>query len=286
MGLLFGNYDTPGPGVPKDAPPLKPVPRFFSILQRKFFDLIKLNLLFCIPVAVVAVICYFLNTIIPVLVIDLFPLVLLSPFCAGLTFVTRNYAREEHAFIFSDFMDAVKQNWKQFLLNGLLLYIFISVMTIAISYYHNLSNQNIFGTIATVICIVMTYIVICSQYYVPVLIVTFDLKLFQIIKNSLIFAIVGLLRNFITTLLLIILVLVYIFATVMPLTIIIMVCFTLFLLFSYCSFLINFAVYPLVDKMMIQPYLKMQKESKEGNDEQGEENKEEDDIESDFVDRV
>jgi uncharacterized membrane protein YesL len=275
MGLLFGNYDRPGPGVPKNAPPLKPVPRFFSILQRKFFELVKLNLLFCIPAAAVAALCYFVRTIIPVIAIDLIPLILLSPFWAGLTFVTRNYAREEHAFLFSDFVDAVKNNWKPFLLNGILLYAITNIMIVAISYYHNLSSQNIIGTIATVLCIIISYIVLCSQYYVPVLIVTFDLKLTQILKNSLIFAIIGLLPNFITTLLLGFVVLLYLLSPIMPLTIIIMGCFTIFLLFSYCSFLINFAVYPLVDKMMIQPYLKMQKENGTDNEE-----------ESDFVDRV
>lgn len=278
MGLLFGNYDKPGPGVPKNAPPLKPVPRFFSILQRKFFDLVKLNLIFCVPVAAVLALCYFLNSITQVVAIDLLPLILLSPFWAGMTFVTRNYAREEHAFIFSDFVDAVKHNWKPFLLNGILVYAFINIMVIAISYYHNLSSQNIIGTIATVLCIVISYIVLCSQYYVPVLIVTFDLKLTQILRNSLIFAIIGLLPNFITTLLLVLLVVLYFVSTIMPLTIIIMVCFTIFLLFAYCSFLINFAVYPLVDKMMIQPYLKKQKENKDETEDKEEE--------SDFVDRI
>jgi uncharacterized membrane protein YesL len=278
MGLLFGNYDKPGPGVPKNAPPLKPVPRFFSILQRKFFDLVKLNLIFCVPVAAVLALCYFLNSITQVVAIDLLPLILLSPFWAGMTFVTRNYAREEHAFIFSDFVDAVKHNWKPFLLNGILVYVFINIMVIAISYYHNLSSQNIIGTIATVLCIVISYIVLCSQYYVPVLIVTFDLKLTQILRNSLIFAIIGLLPNFITTLLLVLLVVLYFVSTIMPLTIIIMVCFTIFLLFAYCSFLINFAVYPLVDKMMIQPYLKKQKENKDETEDKEEE--------SDFVDRI
>jgi uncharacterized membrane protein YesL len=219
------------------------------------------------------------STITQIVEIDLLPLILLSPFCAGLTFVTRNYAREEHAFIFSDFVDAVKNNWKPFLVNGILVYVFTNIMIVAISYYHNLSSQNIIGTIATVLCIVISYIVLCSQYYVPVMIVTFDLKLTQILKNSLIFAIIGLLPNFITTLLLALLVVLYFVSIIMPLTIIIMVCFTIFLVFAYCSFLINFAVYPLVDKMMIQPYLKMQKENKKDESEDEE-------VESDFVDRI
>ncbi|WP_417077036.1 YesL family protein, partial [Hominenteromicrobium sp.] len=51
------------------------------------------------------------------------PLILLSPFTCGLAYVTRNFAREEHAFVWSDFWDAVKNNWKPALLNGVIVYL-------------------------------------------------------------------------------------------------------------------------------------------------------------------
>ena len=34
-----------------------------------------------------------------------------GPLTAGICYVTRNWARDEHAFIWSDFRDAVKENW-------------------------------------------------------------------------------------------------------------------------------------------------------------------------------
>ena len=36
-----------------------------------------------------------------------------GPFNAGVTYVLRNWARDEHSFVLSDFKDAVKANWKQ-----------------------------------------------------------------------------------------------------------------------------------------------------------------------------
>ena len=36
-----------------------------------------------------------------------------GPVQAGLAYVTRNWSRDEHAFIWADFKDAVKDNWKQ-----------------------------------------------------------------------------------------------------------------------------------------------------------------------------
>jgi len=48
MGLFSRNYDKPGPGVNKDEPRKKGAARFFELLLREFWDLIKLNLLFCL----------------------------------------------------------------------------------------------------------------------------------------------------------------------------------------------------------------------------------------------
>lgn len=280
MGLFSGNYDKPGPGIRKDAPLQKPLPRFFSILQRKFFDLVKLNLLFCVPTAVVALLVYLLNMAIPYPIVDFLPVILLSPFIGGLTFVTRNYAREEHAFIFSDFMDAIKGNWSAFLINGAIFYAVMAVLSVSIPYYLKAAPSSIMTAIAAGVCLLIGILFLFGQYYVPVMIVTFDLKIGQIIKNSLIFAVVGLWRNLLITVLLAVLGLLFYFSAIMPLTIIIAACFVIFLLFSYCSFLINFAVYPLIDKMMIQPYKK--KQEKESGEEKGSEDLEKP---SDFTDR-
>ena len=38
----------------------------------------------------------------------------------GVAYVTRNWSRDEHAFIWSDFKDAVKENWKQGLVLSLI----------------------------------------------------------------------------------------------------------------------------------------------------------------------
>lgn len=275
MGMFFGNYDRPGPGVRKDAPPQKAVPRFFSILQRKFFDLSKLNLLFCIPVAVVAMLVYLLNLVVPYLIIDLLPVILLFPFIGGLTYVTRNYVREEHAFIYSDFKDAVKNNWKAFLIDGVVVYLVTAILMVSIPYYLNAAPKGILSSVAAGICILIGMLVLFSQYYAPVLIVTFDLKIGQILKNSLIFAILGLWRNILVTFLLGVLILLLYLSQIMPLTIIIAVCFGIFLMFSYSSFLINFSVYPLINKMMIEPYKKQHEQ----------ESREEEEEETDFVDR-
>ena len=91
MGFFNANFEKEGKGVSKDIQ----APRFilfFQIIGRRFWDLILLNLLyilFCIPI------------------------VTIGPATAAMTKILRNYARQEHAFLWADFIETFKANWKQ-----------------------------------------------------------------------------------------------------------------------------------------------------------------------------
>lgn len=266
MGLFNMNYDRPGPGVRKDEKPKRAVPRFLTIVGRKFFDLIKLNLLFSIPAAVALVLTILLSSVTQLSFLAYLPVLLIAPFVAGLTIVTRNYAREEHAFIFWDFRDAVKHNWKAFLINGVVCYAFYFILSIAIHYYSEMSKTNNFFLVAMVVCIGLAILFVFAQYYVPVMLVTFDLKLRQVYKNALIFAILGLWKNLLLTVLLALVIFLLYLGQIMVLTIIISMLLVVLFLFAFCMLLINFTVYPLIDKMMIQPYQKKLKEEDGGEE--------------------
>ena len=81
MGL-FNDYMREGKGVDK-GPDFRPrFIIFFDIYLRKFWNLILLNLLY---------------------VVCCIPIVTIGPATAAMTKILRNYAREEHAFLWSDF---------------------------------------------------------------------------------------------------------------------------------------------------------------------------------------
>lgn len=285
MGLFSINYNKPGPGVSKDAPVKKPFFRFWEVYFRKFFDLIKLNMLFAIPTAVTIVLVFafgfFISGINQSLsFLGYLPFVLLSPFVAGLTFVCRNYAREEHAFILSDFWDAVKNNWKQFLVNGLICYVFYMLMSVAISFYSTQVQQNSLLYVPLVVCLVLAFLFICAQFYIPVMIITFDLSLSKIYKNALIFAIIGLWRNLMLIAIIgvFILVAVIFFLVLPPLAIMVLLVLLIFWAFGFFGFLVNFAVYPLLVKYIIKPYEKEQEDKKNALGETSEEEEDEPDF--------
>ena len=262
----FVNYNKPGPGVSKDAPPKSRFVVFFEIFSRKFTNLIKVNLMFMIPVIIAFLmtfgVSYFTNSVFLVFL----PLVLISPFVAGLTFITRNYAREEHAFVFSDFKEAVQKNWKQFLVHGIITYCFVILMYLAtMFYYYNAPNNNFFY-VPLAVCIMMCVLFLFMQYYIPVMIITFDLKLRQIYKNALILAIIGLGRNLLLSLILLLIfggLLLLFMLTGSALVLMLLFLLAVLLIFSFVSLLCNYMVYPMIEKYLIKPYYEKQTEGSE-----------------------
>jgi len=187
-----------------------------------------------------------------------FPLVLLSPFVAGLTIVTRNFAREEHAFVWSDFWDAVKANWKYFLLNGLICYAVFTLLGFAVLYYYSMAASEWMYYIPLWMCVVVAVVFLFAQYYLPIMFITFDLKFTHAYKNALIFTVAGFGRNILVTLILIALLFVIMNVPLLNITLLVYALLFLFIIFSFISYLISFAVYPVIERYMIQPAKRME----------------------------
>lgn len=268
MGLFgFGNYDKPGPGVSKDEPPKAAPIRFFEIFLRKFSKLVQLNLIFILPTIValvLMVVIYMAPTHFVVAISGMFeidgwatfvmplPLILLSPFVAGLTFVTRNFAREEHAFVWSDFWDAVKGNWKYFLLNGLICYAAFTLLSFAVLYYYSMAVSEWMYYIPLWLCVVVAVVFLFAQYYLPIMFVTFDLKFTHAYKNALIFTVAGFGRNILVTVILAVMLFAFLNIPLLNITLLVYALLLIFIIFSFISYLISFAVYPVIDRYMIQ----------------------------------
>lgn len=293
---FFARYDKPGPGVRKDRKPKAPPVRFFQLLGRRMSKLVQLNMIFFLPAAVTVVCMTALNLSNSHLIMRLpddagglrfdtwspfmpyppgagngeidgmwldvwagfispLPLVTLAPFMAGLTLVTRNFVREEYAFVWSDFWQGVQNNWKTFLLNGVVCYLFYVVLTVSVLYYCHLSQSRPFFYVPLWLCIMLVLLFVFAQFYLPLLFVTFDLTFGQAWKNALIFAVVGGWRNLLLAVILGVsaCIVVLLLATV-NLVIFLPLCGLI--LFSFLSLLINFTVYPVVYRYLIQPYEK------------------------------
>ena len=227
----FFNPTKEGPGVSKNAPQKKRFFLFWELYFRKFFKLIQANFLF-------------LLFSLPVVTVGLAEV--------GLTYITRNYAREKHAFVWGDFVDTIKKNWKQALPIGLINLIGLGVLAFNIDFYR---SHAIMCAVAMLMFLVFTFM----RYYIPLMIITFKLSWKQLYKNALIFAFVAIFRNLLITAVLAIF---YLLAAASVLSLLqgaiipLIVMGTVYLLFfpAFRAFLIQFVIFPKVQELMIDPY--------------------------------
>ncbi len=130
-------------------------------------------------------------------IVPFLPLMLTGPFTAGFTYVIRNYAKQEHAFLISDFFEHSKKNWKQALITSILSYFVLYLFLQAVIVYNSMFiNAGLpLGVLYALLAIVAILLIIMSFYIYP-LMVTFRMKYTVILKNAWTFTILKLPQNF------------------------------------------------------------------------------------------
>ena len=73
----------------------------------------------------------------------------------GVAYVTRNWSRDEHAFIWSDFKDAVKLNWKQGVLTALITGILPLAVWVGWDFYGEMAATTSFWMIVPQVLVLM-----------------------------------------------------------------------------------------------------------------------------------
>lgn len=172
-----------------------------------------------------------------------------GPVNAGCTYLVKNLVKGEPVFLWQDFITAIKRNWKQALPMGILDLAILGLSAFSLmSYYVNYANYYVFFW--TMLLIIMLYSFI--RFYLYTIMVTFELKFFQIIKNSVIFCLLGFVRNLImfAAICFMIFLVVWFGSLFMPILVV-----SLFILvFATSAFMGMYAAYPKVKQYMIDPY--------------------------------
>ncbi|MBQ8696096.1 MAG: YesL family protein [Clostridia bacterium] len=161
----------------------------------------------------------------------------------GIMYNMRNIVRGEPLFLLSDFWDSIKKNWKQGLVFGIMDIAIIAVLLFDIVSYAGFMRY---------ICIGIALIYMVMRFYIYILIPTFDLSLFKILKNSLIFVVLNI-KNNIFAILGIAFTLGVNFAMLnvfMPIGMIMPFAITL----SMCMYISAYAAWPKIKEIMVDPY--------------------------------
>ncbi len=334
MAGFFGlfDYTKEGPGVYANEPPKGPFKTFLSILGRKFWKIITINMMyvvFSLPVFIAAILIgpqiisgflpdsfieviekIFSGAIIPEISGDVsqtvsslvssgvsgsaeaapqldpggvlallfyvisfsmigLQLFVLGPVHAGISYLFRNYSREEHAFVWGDFIEHLKKNWKQSLITSIIGILTVFVLSINFSFYSKgtfITNTFAKGLLTGSVVVILLIFTMMQMYIYPMMI-TFKLTLKQIYKNSLLLTMARLPLNIGIMLLslLITTFIPFVLVSVGGLGLVIGIFYYILLAFGLNLLLTNFFVYRQLKKYMIDPMV--DKSSEESIDE-------------------
>lgn len=107
------------------------------------------------------------------------------PFYAGLVMVIRKYAIEKvDCDVIKVFFASVKENFKKFLVHGVATYAVVACTLFALLYYGVMAQTDmVYGSIFT-LYIMFSVLLLAMMFYVPIMTVTYELRLRDIYKNS------------------------------------------------------------------------------------------------------
>ena len=193
--------------------------------------------------------------VIVLLCLGIFMAVTFGWFNVGTTYVLRGLFRGDPVFIFSDFFYAVKRNFKQAFWVGLMDFVFIAVLVVDFIYFYSRTGSY-FNDVMYFMIFAIAIIYLVMRFYIYHLLITFDLSTLKILKNSLIFAVLGIKRNFLAILGIVLLLALNIIFIIMFISIGITIPMILpfFYIMATLGFMITYAAYPVIDKYMIAPY--------------------------------
>ncbi|NLZ70714.1 MAG: YesL family protein [Clostridiaceae bacterium] len=127
--------------------------------------------------------------------------IVVGPSQAGLTYIMRNYAREEHAFLWMDFRDTFKENWKQSTVHSLLSLLMVFLIMFSAYFYRFHMPGGTFSFILQGMLLVVALIATSMQLYAYQMMITIDLPMKGVWKNSLLFSVFRLPFNLIIVIL-------------------------------------------------------------------------------------
>ncbi|MBO5196224.1 MAG: YesL family protein [Clostridia bacterium] len=176
-----------------------------------------------------------------------------GPVNAGTTYILRNALRGEPVFVWSDFWYAVKRNFKQALIFGVIDILMIVMLIYDFVTYRNNIDTNI-GMFMFVLCFGISIFYYFIRMYIYPMMVTFDMSILKLIKNGMLFAILGIKRNIMVLLgtIAVIIIQLLLLGVVMPVAVMLPVLIT----FGLLGYMCIYGAYPKIKEIMIDPYYK------------------------------
>ncbi len=226
----MGNYRDSGVGISKNGPKKSRLALFFEILGVRIWKLFLLNFIY---------------------VLCCLPIITIGPATAGITKVLKNYSIDKNAYVWSDFKDSFKKNFVRAFILGIIDIIAYFGLYLGLTIYPYLGSQRKVYYVMLALSISVGVMFTIMNFYMYMMIVSTDLSMKNIVKNSLALTFLAPKQNILTMIIAVLIIFVFGLLTSINLQF-------LFLLPFAPATLIGFIVcyncYPIIQKYVINPY--------------------------------
>ena len=172
----------------------------------------------------------------------------------GSTYILRGLVRGDGVFMFSDYFYAIRRNLKQGFVMGLLDSVAVFALVFDFIYFWNSPTTGM-NNFMYVMIFALTLIYGIMRFYTYLMLITFDMKLGKILKNALIFTVMGIKRNIMALLGIALLVgiAVLLIVFLLPMKFAVVLILPFLCLLAFCGFMYTYAAYPVIKRYMIDP---------------------------------
>ena len=172
----------------------------------------------------------------------------------GITYILRSLVRGDGVFMVSDYFYAIKKNFKQSLLFGFIDAGIIAILIVDFTYtWSSRSNYWSYLMFFAVTALILIYLFM--RMYLYLMMITFNISIYKMLKNALIFTALGIKRNLMAALG--ILICIALWAALAFIGLQYNLGFLIFIpaliMFSLIAFIAAYCAYPIIKKHMIDP---------------------------------
>lgn len=171
----------------------------------------------------------------------------------GSTYNLRSLVRGDSCFVWSDYFYAIKRNLRQGFLFGLIDVLVLVVLGFDLYYFSPIAGESLWFGFTYFMIIALLVIYLFMRFYLYLMLITFDLPIKKLIKNGLIFSMLGIKRNFMALLGIVIVASLNFFLIFPSLSIgfTLPIILPFFYLPALTGFMATYAAYPNIKKYMI-----------------------------------
>lgn len=172
----------------------------------------------------------------------------------GVTYIMRNMFRGEPVFMLHDFFYAIKRNLKQGLIYGIMDVLICGLIIYDIVFFNLNYNLNSVMNVMFYMSLCLAVLYFFMRHYMYLMLITFDLSIFKMLKNALLFTVLGVKRNILVLLGTVILGLLEFFLAYVYVPLAVIIPFVI--LPSLLIMMGIYGAYPKIKEIMIDPYYK------------------------------